>query len=74
LSTRYFPHDALSFGRPGRSAVSEHAFLAAMLAVVGLEVAWVGYMAYRVHRTSERLEGLSAAVYLEVRKVLGQSR
>ena len=54
--------------------MSEHAFLAAMLAVVGLEVAAVGYMAYRVHRTSQRIEGIGAAVYLEVRKVLGQSR
>ncbi len=54
--------------------MSEHAFLAAMLAVVGLEAAWVGYMAYRAYRTSQQIEGISAAVYLEVRKILGQSR
>ena len=52
----------------------EHAFLAAMLAFVVLAVAFVGSMAYRVHRSSERIEGITAAVYLEVRKVLGQSR
>ena len=54
--------------------MSEHAFLAAMLAAVGLEVAAVGYMAFRVHRISERIEGIGAAVFLEVRRVLGQSR
>jgi len=54
--------------------MSEHVFLAAMLAAVGLEVAAVGYMAYRVHRISERIEGVGAAVFLEVRRVLAQSR
>ena len=53
--------------------MSEHAFLATMLAAVGLEVAVVGYMAYRVYRISERIEGMGAALYLEVRQVLGRS-
>lgn len=54
--------------------MSEHAFLAAMLVLVALEVSVVGYMAYRVHRTSERIEAIGAATFLEVRRVLGQLR
>jgi hypothetical protein len=54
--------------------MTEHGFLAAMLALVGLEVVVLGYFAYRMSRVLDRVEGISAAVYLEVRKVLGQSR
>jgi hypothetical protein len=54
--------------------MTEHAFLAAMLAVLGLEVLALGYMTYRVHRIAERAEGLSAATFLEVRKILNQPR
>jgi hypothetical protein len=58
--------------------MTEHGFLAAMLALVGLEVIVLGlvlgYFTYRISRVLERVEGISAAVYLEVRKVLGQSR
>jgi hypothetical protein len=57
-----------------RAMMIEHAFLAAMLALVGLEVAVVGYFAYRISRVLERAEAVGAATFLEVRKVLGQSR
>ncbi len=52
--------------------MTEHWFLAAMLAVVGLEVLVVGYLAYRVYRSAERIEAVGAATFLEVRKVLSQ--
>jgi hypothetical protein len=58
----------------GTMPLGEHAFLAAMLAFVGFQVAVVGYMAYRVHRASQRIETIGAATFLEVRRVLGQSR
>jgi len=48
--------------------------LAAMLVLVGLEVVVLGYFAYRISRVLERVDGVGAATYLEVRKVLGQSR
>ena len=57
-----------------RTMIIEHGFLAAMLALVGLEVVVLGYVAYRISRVLERVEGVGAATYLEVRKVLGQSR
>mgnify|MGYP001603860735 CR=1 FL=1 len=38
----------------------------ALLAVVGL------YIGYRVHRSSQRIEGLAAATSLEARRVLSQ--
>ena len=54
--------------------VTEHWFLAAMLALVGLEVVVMGYITYRIHRILERGEGVGAATFLEVRKVLSQPR
>ncbi|MGH7331759.1 MAG: hypothetical protein ACREKS_03230 [Candidatus Rokuibacteriota bacterium] len=56
------------------NVMTDHAFLAAMLALVGLQVLVLGYFTYRIWRTIERMEGVSAATLLEVRKVLGQSR
>ena len=60
------------------SKMTEHGFLAAMLAVVGLEVVLLGlglaYFGYRISRVLDRIEGVSTATFLEVRKVLGQSR
>jgi len=53
---------------------AEHAVLAVVLAFVVLQVSFVGYLTYRVHRTSERIEGLTAATFLEARRVLTQSR
>jgi len=57
-----------------RTMMIEHGFLAAMLVLVGLEVVVLRYFAYRISRVLERVEGVGAATYLEVRKVLGQSR
>ena len=54
--------------------MTEHGFLAAMLALVGLEVVVLGYITYRIHRILERVEGVGAATFLEVRKVLNQPR
>jgi len=58
--------------------MSEHEFLAAMLAFVTAEslvaivvLVWFGY---RVYRGIERIEGLTAAVFLQAREVLSQSR
>ena len=56
------------------STMSEHAFLAGVLGFVVLQVSFVGYLAYRAHRSAQQIEGLTAATFLEVRKVLGQSR
>ena len=54
--------------------MTEHGFLAAMLALVGLEVVVLGYITYRIHRILERVEAVGAATFLEVRKVLSQPR
>jgi len=58
--------------------MSEHAFLATILAVVVSEVLVLGLvlggLLYRVYRLSERSEALTAATYLEVRKALSQQR
>ena len=54
--------------------MTEHGFLATMLALVGFEVVVLGYLTYRISRVLDRVEGVSAATFLEVRKVLGQSR
>ncbi len=56
--------------------MTEHAFMATMLALVGFEVLVLGlvlgYFTYRVSRILERVEGVGAATFLEVRKVLNQ--
>ncbi len=54
--------------------MTEHWFLAAMLALVGFEVVVLGYITYRIFRILERVEGVGAATFLEVRKVLNQPR
>lgn len=54
--------------------MTEHWFMAIMLGVVGLEGLVAIYVAYRVYRISERIEGLTAATYLEARKALSQPR
>jgi hypothetical protein len=58
--------------------MTEHGFLAVMLAVVVFEVVRGGlvlaYFTYRISRVLERVEGVGAATFLEVREVLGQSR
>ena len=54
--------------------MTEHAFLAAVLAFVVVQVTFVGYLVYRVVRKSDHLEGMIAATYLQARKFLEQSR
>ena len=54
--------------------MTEHWFLATMLFLVGLETAVSVYFAYRVFRKSEQLEGVTAAIYLEARKILSEVR
>ena len=54
--------------------MSEHGFLTAMLALVGLEVTVGLYLTYRSIRILERIEGGGAATFLEARKILAQAR
>ena len=54
--------------------MTEHGFLAAMLSLVGFEVVVLGYITYRIFRILERVEGVGAATFLEVRKILSQPR
>jgi hypothetical protein len=54
--------------------IIEHGFLAAMLAIVALEAVVLGIIAYRISRVLERVEGIGAATYLEVRKAFSQPR
>jgi len=58
--------------------MTEHGFLATMLAVVIFEALAgnlaLGYLVYRVYRMSERTEGLIAATYLEAKRALEQHR
>ena len=35
---------------------------------------FVGYLAYRVHPKSDQIEGITAAIYLQARRVLEQYR
>ena len=54
--------------------MSEHAFMLACLAFIAAQVTFVGYLAYRVYRKSEQIEGITAAAFLEARRVLNQYR
>lgn len=58
--------------------MSEHGFLAAVLAFVAVlgvvQGLALGYLTYRVYRMSERIEAVGAATFLEVRRVLGDRR
>lgn len=49
-------------------------FMTAILAFVVLQVSFVGYLAYRAHRSAQQIEGLTAATYLEARRALSQYR
>ena len=57
--------------------MTEHGFLAVMLALVGFEVVVLGlvlgYFTYRISRILDRVEGF-AATFLEARRVLGEPR
>ena len=52
--------------------MTEHAFMIGALVIIGLECAFVGFLAYRVYRKSDHLEGIIAATYLEARRALSQ--
>ncbi len=60
--------------RPGdnAAAMTEHWFLAAMLVIVAVQGVISLYIGYKVWRKSERIEGVTAAVYLGARKILSQ--
>jgi Tfp pilus assembly protein PilV len=50
--------------------MNDHVILGAMLVFSMILTAFVGYLTYRAHRASQQIEGLTAATFLEVRKVL----
>ncbi len=52
--------------------MTEHWFMAAMLVIVALQGVISLYIGYKVWRKSEQIEGVTAAVYLEARKILSQ--
>jgi hypothetical protein len=58
----------------GRSAMTDYAIMIAGLIIIAAETAFVGYLAYRVYRKSDQIEGITAAVYLQARRVLEQYR
>lgn len=54
--------------------MTEHMFMVAMLVFVAI-LGVVGlYIGYRVHRMSQQIEGITAATFLEARRVLSQYR
>lgn len=54
--------------------MSEHTVMMIILGWVVLNVSFTGYLAYKVFRKSEQLEGILAATYLEARRALSQQR
>ena len=46
----------------------------AVLAFVAILDVWGLYLVYKVHRSSEKIEALTATAYLEARKALSQSK
>jgi hypothetical protein len=54
--------------------VTEHWFMALMLFLVGLECLAALVIVYKVYRKSEQIEGVTAAIYLEARKILSQAQ
>ena len=60
--------------RFGRSAVTEHVFMIGALIFIAATTLIAAYLAYRVHRKSDQIEGIVAAVYLQARRVLEQYR
>lgn len=54
--------------------MTEHVLMIAILVFVVLQVSFVGYLAWRAFRLSQQVEGITAATYLEARKVLSQYR
>ena len=67
--------------RAGQSAIasgalpmSEHTLMLGGLVIIGLECAFVGFLAFRVYRRSDHLAGIIAATYLEARRALMQHK
>ena len=54
--------------------MTEQVVMIALLVFVAAQVAFVGYLAYRAHKTSQQIEGITAAAFLEARRVLNQYR
>ena len=54
--------------------MSEHTIQLAMLVFVALQVCFVGFLAYKAHRSAKQIEGLTAATYLEARRALERYR
>ena len=54
--------------------MNEHVILGAMLVFVVIQVAFVGYLAWRAFRLSQQIEGITAATFLEASRVLSQYR
>ena len=54
--------------------MTEHAFLIGALIFIAATTLFAGYLVYRVHRESDRIESIVAAVYLQARQVLEQYR
>ena len=54
--------------------MTEQAFMIGRLTIMVILTAFVGYLVYRVHRKSDQIEGIIAAVYLQARRVLEQYR
>jgi flagellar biogenesis protein FliO len=54
--------------------MTEHVFMIAGLIFIACLTAFVGYLVYRVHRKSEQIEGITAAIYLQARRMLEQYR
>jgi hypothetical protein len=56
------------------ASVSEHTIMIVILGWVVLNVSFTGYLAYKVFRRSEQIEGIVAVTYLEARRALSQYR
>ena len=54
--------------------MTEHVFMIGALIFIAAMTLFVGYLVYRVHRKSDQIEGIIAAVYLQARRVLEQYR
>jgi hypothetical protein len=54
--------------------VTEHIFMIGALIFIAATTLIAAYLAYRVHRKSDHIEGIIAAVYLQARRVLEQYR
>ena len=54
--------------------MTEHVFMIGALIFIAATTSFVGYLVYRVHRKSDQIEDIVAAVYLQARRELEQYR